>query len=535
MRNDKKNKGHAVRISLIAAAMAMGLSGCVTTDLTRQTQNATGGAFEDFRREATSQASALESARRAAAIAAPAARFEMPRPSGRTTDPRFNVDARDLPAGQAIAHILGGSGMTAVLTEEAEAARVSITLRDVNWREALDALRDARGFDYRVDGRRVLVDKSDVISRTFEIGYLAGTRTGSGGFSGSSGGSSGGGSSGSTVNSASTEDFWGALKETLDAIVGSSGKITINSATGTVYARGSARAVREVGEYIKAQEKSAHRQVLFEMKIVEVALDDNFQAGVNWSLFNKRGNAAGGVLPGGGNVNPGATTMSSGPISFGQAAGTLLAGGAGSPIGLALQTANFGMVLSFLDSQGSTHILSSPRVATLNNRKAVLRVGDEQQFATGASSSTTAAAGSSGTVTTPTVSTQSFFSGVVFDVTPNIGSDGMVTVHVRPQLTNVQQKILNVDLGTAGSVSMPTAQSSVRDADTIIRIKPGTTAAIGGLFGFQSSSSKSGVPGISCVMGDCRSGGKKTELVLLIQAHLVENESDWARGSADFR
>ena len=285
------------------------------------------------------------------------------------------------------------------------------------------------------------------------------------------------GSSGSsTVSTSVAEDFWKNIKDSAEAILGTATdvKVTVSPMTGSVFVRGPAARVREVEDFVKGQQEVAFRQVLIEAKIVEVSLDDGFQAGVNWSAANTRGNVAGGLLPGGGNVNPGASTLAAGPLTFTSAARSAapppLASGGEAAARLAMKFANWAAALSFLETQGSTHVLSSPRLATLNNQKAILRVGETQAYATGASASTAATPGSTATVTTPTVTTQDFFSGVSFDITPQVGSDGMVTLHVRPQLTNVQQKILNVDLGSAGAVSMPTAASSIQDADTIIRI-----------------------------------------------------------------
>ena len=56
--------------------------------------------------------------------------------------------------------------------------------------------------------------------------------------------------------------------------------------------------------------------------------------------------------------------------------------GAAGTLGLSLSTNGFQAVMGFLESHGDLQILSSPRVATLNNQKAVLKVGTDDFFVT---------------------------------------------------------------------------------------------------------------------------------------------------------
>ena len=98
--------------------------------------------------------------------------------------------------------------------------------------------------------------------------------------------------------------------------------------------------------------------------------------------------------------------------------------------GLALATSNFASLLTFLETQGNVQVLSSPRLATLNNQKAVLKVGTDEFFVTGVS--TTSTTTGSATQTSPTITVQPFFSGIVLDVTPQIDEDGNIILHVHP-------------------------------------------------------------------------------------------------------
>ena len=101
---------------------------------------------------------------------------------------------------------------------------------------------------------------------------------------------------------------------------------------------------------------------------------------------------------------------------------------ASSVFGLALQTANFAALIQFLETQGSVQVLSSPRVATINNQKAVLKVGTDEFFVTNVSTTTS----TTGTTTqqSPTITVAPFFSGILLDVTPRMAQDSRIMLHI---------------------------------------------------------------------------------------------------------
>ena len=103
--------------------------------------------------------------------------------------------------------------------------------------------------------------------------------------------------------------------------------------------------------------------------------------------------------------------------------------------GLAVQTSNFAALISFLESQGQVHVLSSPRVAAMNNQKAVLKIGTDEFYVTGVT--TTINSNTTGDTVTPSVTLQPFFSGVVLDVTPQIDDSGNILLHVHPSVSQV--------------------------------------------------------------------------------------------------
>ncbi|SNS82467.1 MSHA biogenesis protein MshL [Noviherbaspirillum humi] len=368
---------------------------------------------------------------------------------------------------------------------------------------------------------------------------------------------------GSRVSSNLTSDFWGELRDAIRAIVGVADErtpggqngdgrsVVISRQSGVVVVRAMPEELRAVAQYLKAAQLSVERQVILEAKILEVQLNDSFQSGINWASFaNILGNpsAIGFVAPGTGlvpaNVSRNlSTTLNTTNIATGAIGATtvtaatgaaLAAAGnaAGSVFGLAFQTNNFAAMLSFLETQGNVHVLSSPRIATLNNQKAILKVGTDDFFVTKVSSNTQTS--TTGTIVTPDVTLQQFFSGVVLDVTPQIDEQDNITLHVHPSVTQVSTVNKQLDLGQLGTLNLPLASSNTSETDSVVRGQNGQIIAIGGLMRQATTNDRSQIPGAGDAPGigglfrSTSRVNQKRELVILIKPTIVDSNTNWA-------
>jgi MSHA biogenesis protein MshL len=289
-----------------------------------------------------------------------------------------------------------------------------------------------------------------------------------------------------------------------------------------------------VKQYLEAVQLSIERQVMLEAKIVEVQLSKDAQAGVNWGAFGRL--LSDKVSAGIGVVGPNVTLQTSGPQTSGDttvitqgSTGGVQNGATGRGFyGLALQASGFAALINFLQTQGDVQVLSSPRIATLNNQKAVLKVGTDELFVTGVTSNTTSTG--TNTVSSPTLTLTPFFSGIVLDVTPQIDESGEVMLHVHPAISTVVEKQKSVDLGSLGSYRLPLATSTVNETDSIVRVKDGQFVAIGGLMVQQTNDERTGVPGLSevpVVGGLFRQTSKvssKHELVILMKPTVIRDD-----------
>lgn len=495
------------------------------------------------------------------------------RPKVGKRDARFDLVFNNASINQVFEAIAAGSRYSFVV-QPGFSNTVAVNLRDVSAIEALEVLRELYGFEYRVSGSRVYVEPATLQTRIFQVAYPSSKRSGrsdtrviSGSLTANvSTGSGGGGSAGSSpsegsqVSTAIDTDFWKELDTALKAIVGEGDgrQIVLSQHSGVLVVKAMPKQLREIESFLKSSKLSIERQVMLEAKIVEVVLNDGFQSGINWTQLTGAGNhrlsvgadasriwVPGSVgrqygVPDGAIVTTVDTTSTPPkivPTTMSELVSQPLTQATKGILGLAVSTDSFYGLLSFLETQGSVQVLSSPRVAAINNQKAVLRVGTDDFYVTGISTTTTTNA-SGGSVTTPTITTQPFFSGISLDVTPQIDAEGTVTMHVRPSVSNVSERPRVVNLGTLGSFNLPLASSNVNETDTIVRVQDGNIVAIGGLMHQEQDNTKSQVPfvGDLPVIGNMFKQNsrsmRKSELVFLIKPTVIKGESDWRQDLA---
>jgi len=326
-----------------------------------------------------------------------------------------------------------------------------------------------------------------------------------------------------------------------------------------VLVRAMPQELRSVSKVLKAMQLSVDREVILEAKIIDVTLNHAYQAGINWAAFPTSGIAGGFTSGLGGASNSlgvtgalsgstaGSTAGSSSNFTANPELATLggaVAGAtnvAGGVFGLAVQTKNFASLLQFLQTQGSVQVLSSPRVSTLNNQKAVLKVGTDQPYVT--SISVVPGVVSSGVSTPTTVAPQisNIFSGVSLDVTPQIDDQGNISLHIHPLVTSVSSKTVGFNLAGVGAQSVDVAAINVSESDTMVRTTDGNIVVLGGLMQVTLNNGHSGIPGLAdapLIGGAFRNTSTDTvkrELVILIKPTIVDSDKDWVRDLQDSR
>ncbi len=306
--------------------------------------------------------------------------------------------------------------------------------------------------------------------------------------------------------------------------------IFVNPESGVIGVRATSRQHEKVAEYVEQISGASRRQVLIEATVVEVLLNDNYQSGVDWSSLGLSGlgyTLKQQVTPlnftsvnGTTITDPNNSTLTSPFVSIGYSNPNAAAGG------------SISSVTKLLSSFGTTKVLSSPKVMTLNNQPAIMKVVENQVYFVVQSTVTPASvAGGQPTISynsTPNVVPEGF----VMDVTPQISDKDMVILNIRPSVTRISSFVNdpNPDLAKASVVNrIPVVQT--REFESVLRLASGQTAMMGGLMQDSFATGRDGLPLLSRVpvFGDLTSyrndTGRKSEFVVFLRATVIRDAS----------
>ncbi|HGY5247117.1 pilus (MSHA type) biogenesis protein MshL [Aeromonas salmonicida] len=464
---------------------------------------------------------------------------------------RLRIAAHDVEAVEFFGSLFKGSRYS-VAVHPGVGGLVSVELKDVTLPEVLAVVGDMYGFDVQRKGNVFHVYPAGLRTETIPVNYLMMSRRGlsrtsvstggvtandnnsnnssvdnangnSSGSNNSSNGSSGSNSSnGTRIETDTNSDYWTDLRTSLEMLIGSGdGRAVITSPqAGLVTIRAYPKELKAVREFLSQSETHLKRQVVLEARILEVALNEGYEQGVDWSGLSASWDGNKGIT-GGSSLAP--TQLPTTPNQI----FTALGGGAGFKI----SDGNFNVAVNLLKTQGDVNTLSSPRVTATNNQKAVIKVGTDEYFVTNAS--TTITTNSSGVSDkTPNVELTPFFSGISLDVTPQIDEEGKVLLHIHPSVIDTEEQNKVIDMGTSGGrLELPLAKSSIRESDTVVQANNGDIIVIGGLMKTDKQEIVSKVPLLGDIpwIGEAftnrRESTKKVELVILLKPTVVEKDT----------
>ena len=476
-------------------------------------------------------------------------------------DRLFSIYARDSNIQDVLLAFSKDSVLNIVIDPELS-GKVTFDLKRVTLKEALDAILSPLGWTYRIDGKFIKISKLQMETRLFTLNYIATRRSGKREVyaSTSTGGglqtsslpgqqtalSPGGARTGYTdMISVDEVDLWKEIQKGLEGLifgtveekdkevssekektnwtrVDERGKrLIINKSTGTIMVTDYSPNLNKVASYLETVEGSSQRQVTIQAKIMEVILSDDHKEGINWKVIEglpRSINVAWGLtdkakttgFPGGTagflsgtGTGTGVGTMATpGVLKIAPYGGIFALGAAGTEVALS-------DIMQAISEQGDVKVLSSPTISTLNNQKAIIRVGNQDVFfITGAVATQT--------TVTQIIQPMTIDIGILLDVTPQIAEDGTIIMNIHPSITDKTGEKTTPD----GKSTFPLL--SVRETDTTVRVRDGQTIIIAGLMQEKTLENYTGVPVLHSIpiLGGLfryKSGTKtNSELVIMI-------------------
>ena len=402
---------------------------------------------------------------------------------------------------------------------------VTVNLNRVSLEQALDALLTQLGYSYHREGRLIRISRPVLETRIFSVNYVSTNRKGDKTIVATHGSGAGGeqiSASETRIAGKDETDFWAEIQEGLTAIIFTDEKpaavlrarqagvvssmsskdgrkLVISRMTGIIQVRDYPDKLREAARFLEQMEATIQRQVFIEARFLEVTLRKEFQTGIRWdNIQNEMLGLDLTELSLSWNLFGGGTSSS--------ATGALLV--AGAP--LAASGAEFVLsdLVEALETQGKVKALASPKVATLNNQTAIVKVARQDVYFTSEISQGDVSTLQSFTPNTIDV-------GVILDVTPQIGPDGTITMNIHPSITAEFDRVAAPD-GT----EFPLLR--IRETDTVVKVRDGQTIIIAGLIQETDQRERIGLPcltnlpSLQYLFGYREEKTEKTELVILI-------------------
>jgi len=438
-----------------------------------------------------------------------------------------------------------------IVVDQKISGRVTIDLRGVTLEQVLDVVCGQLNLEYKQEGNLIKVFKPSLDTRILHLDYITTVRKGKGlasggvggrsssGTQGSGSGTSAGSTSGSEqtssagyseVTTADESDLWKELDKGLQSLKSPEGTIIVHKTSNTVLVKDYPAQIRKIAQYLELVTGSVQRQVLIEAQIIEVYLQDSFQAGIDWGYIQS--------LPQMSNLSWGLASNGTSPwVGYNGSSNTNQGGGSGTSgqtqpipgdwkvkpfggifrLGGTDQIVALNDIIEALSTQGDVNIISSPKISTLNNQPAIIKVAREDPYF-----QTTRQTVNGESDTTTEVNFISI--GVILAVTPQIGSDGTITLTIHPSVTD--------KVGEAKSVQGDVVPIvDVRETDTVVRVNDRQTILFAGLMQNKVTEDViavpllSEIPWLGYLFKHTSREVRKTELVIMLTPKVVTSEN----------
>ena len=359
------------------------------------------------------------------------------------------LTARNTPIGDVLLTMFKDSDINLLVDAELQGTS-TFDIKNTTVESAFEAILRSQDLAFAFDGDFLRIRRHERAWFDVDLLHSEGNAAGAAGEQASTGPSS--------------TSIWDTLRTDLQTMVTDGERILVNASAGVVEIEAKPSVVARVREYLERTVRRSTAQVSLEARILEVRLNEEFRFGVDWALLS-------GLF----NSDEVGRTASGGFVE------QLARSGADAFSFGVLKTGDFSVFVDALESQGQVRVLSSPRISTLNNVPANIRVVDRIPVID------REVIDSQGGLRTQ-FDIRFVEAGVTLIVTPQVGKDGIITVSVQPSVIEQTGTITTPDgLQTEPILSTRATQTSVRVAD-------GRAIVIGGLRSTRKSENGTGIP-----------------------------------------
>ncbi|MCX7872444.1 MAG: hypothetical protein N2487_04090 [Verrucomicrobiae bacterium] len=329
----------------------------------------------------------------------------------------------------------------------------------------------------------------------------------SGGMGGGTGGGTGGGGSAVALYQQDQIDFWRELEDQLKQMLSDKGKIAINKTAGLIQVTDKPHNIKNIESFVSNLTEVIHRQVEIESKICEVILNDQSHLGINWSNVIRRASRQFGIS--------GATKVTS-PVGGEQVKNSAITGVFTS----SESSFDATVIIDALKEQGDIKVVSQPKIRTLNNQPALIKVGTDTPFFYRTTSYIPGGTGSTITIEEeyPTLITI----GTILSITPQISTNGWIIMDISPVLSSL------ADSRESPQKTITAPVLDIKQSSSLVRVKDGSTVILGGLINDSTAKTVRKIP----LLGDIPILGlpfkgtfqskSKRELVIFVTPRIVE-------------
>ena len=458
----------------------------------------------------------------------PALQRSTPAVGGSPDTSRYSFKASGLDLKSALL-LFGEANRLNIVVDSDVTGEVTVDVRGLALDQIMRALLEANDCWWDQDGGLIRVRTRQ--TRIHRVDYLRLSRRGMGhnsaslsaasgggggggqGSAGTGGGASArsdGGSGGASTINLSAEnhiDFWKELRTDVERLLTSSGRETlaINPTAGLIQISDRPSAQIRVERYLDGVGQTIRRQIDIEACLYDVTLNKQSQFGIDWEQAIQ--------------TSAGALTMGGAPSIVRPTGGFDLAP---SSLDLTFTGSDTRVLLKMLQEQGEVRVISKPRLRTLNNQTALIKVGTETPFFQNVSTIVPgggATPGASAVIAQDAVT--SITVGTILAITPQVAEDDWVSLDVSPVLTSLLETRISPNKSTTAPVL------DIKQASTLIRVRSGSTIVLGGLIQTETAKSRRRIPifGDIPVLGRLFQGDfnaqRRKELVIFITPRVV--------------